>query len=447
MTEFIEIVHNKAGERGLQFNFHPGQHEAWNATEQVVLVLAGSQGGKTSFGSPWLHREIEQTRGAKDNDYIASSANYDLLSLKMLPEMQRYFCEGLGWEYRAASRTIETPNRDVRIILRSAESRAGLESSTAKAAWLDEWGMDDVDVTAWEAVNRRLTLNQGRILITTTAYNLGWLKLLVYDKAMGGDSRYKVISFRSIDNPAFPRAEYERLKRDLPDWKFAMFHEGQFSRPAGMVYSNYVDSYREHGGHLVKPFETPKAWLRHVGVDFGGVNLARLWVAEDPATKEYFIYRERLGDQSGAKAYVDDTLSYREPIHLVAGGTRSEDDFRKEWGAFGLGVAEPLIWEVEAGIDHVHTLFMQNRLFVVDTCVGVRSELRSYSRELDDLGEPTRKIADKQKFHRLDCLRYIGSFFSCEPPQRVEQPKQYEGRNLGSLDKYLVQQVDETEEY
>jgi hypothetical protein len=43
---------------------------------------------------------------------------------------------------------------------------------------------------------------------------------------------------------------------------------------------------------------------------------------------------------------------------------------------------------------------------VFDTCKGVLDELGTYSRELDDIGQPTEKIKDKEKFHLLDGLRY-----------------------------------------
>ena len=47
------------GDGGLQLDFHRGQWEAWDAKERFVAVLAGTQGGKTSFGPHWLYREIK----------------------------------------------------------------------------------------------------------------------------------------------------------------------------------------------------------------------------------------------------------------------------------------------------------------------------------------------------------------------------------------------------
>jgi hypothetical protein len=55
----------------------------------------------------------------------------------------------------------------------------------------------------------------------------------------------------------------------------------------------------------------------------------------------------------------------------------------------------------------VIALFKTRRLYVTDTCVGVLSEMGTYSRVVDDMGDPTEKIKDKDTFHRLDALRYL----------------------------------------
>ena len=49
----------------LRYRFHRGQWQAWQAKRRQVVVLAGTQGGKTTFGPAWLEREIQQ-RGPGD---------------------------------------------------------------------------------------------------------------------------------------------------------------------------------------------------------------------------------------------------------------------------------------------------------------------------------------------------------------------------------------------
>ena len=414
----------------LIYRLHPGQQRAWESERRFVLMLAGTQSGKTSFGPLWLYREME--RGG-EGDYIAAAANYDILRLKLLPEMVGFYCQLLRWgEYRASDRLILSHDGKTRIILRSAESEGGLEAMTAKGAILDEFGLPCVSVEAWEAVQRRLAIHQGRALFLTTPYTIGWLKQQVFDRWRGGDRDYEVIQFPSTANPAFPQAEYERARAVLPDWKFAMFYDGEFRRPAGLIYGDYLDSYapqRPDGrvqleawqeglaphslgdgglhGHLVRPFPIPAAWPRLVGVDFGGPeHLALVWLAEEPGSDRHYVYREQLGGGSGTEA-ARAALEYREPVNLWLGGAKSENDSRLLWQGLGVPVIQPVITDVEPGIDRVIALFRERRLFVFDSLTGLRSELGTYSRDLDAAGSPLLKIEEKQRFHRLDALRAV----------------------------------------
>jgi phage terminase large subunit-like protein len=159
---------------------HRGQKAAQHSRARFPLVLAGTQAGKTCWGPIWLSSEIE---ACGPGDYLAATATYDLFKLKMLPEMLNWFVHLAGWgRYSPSERLIVNHADDTRIILRSANAPGGLESATAKAAWLDECGQDSFRLEAWEAVQRRLALNQGRALMTTTPYSLGWLKQQVYDR-------------------------------------------------------------------------------------------------------------------------------------------------------------------------------------------------------------------------------------------------------------------------
>lgn len=395
---------------------HEAQARIWRASERFVFFIAGSQSGKTSFGPWWLWREIE--RGGP-GDYIAATSTYDLFKLKMLPEMLGIFSGALGiGRYWAGTKVLEIRDPSsgrfwartaddpmwARVILRSAVAKGGLESATAKAAWLDEVGQDEFDLEAFEAVLRRLALSRGRILGTTTPYNLGWLKTEVYDPWARGDPDYLVVQASSTVNPAFPPAEYEDRKAKMAAWKFAMFYDGLFTRPAGMIYADFDEKV-----HLVDPFEIPVEWPRYVGFDFGGVNTAILWIAEDVSRKAYYLYRESLAGGKTTKQHAAEVraLAARERVVLWIGGAGSEEQQRRDFAAEGVPIQEPAIGDVEAGIDRVTELLKQKQLFIFRTCRGVRDEMGSYSRKLDAQNQPTKEIKDKRTYHRLDALRYL----------------------------------------
>jgi hypothetical protein len=421
MSNLWEVV-TRGRKRGLRYSFHSGQQAAWDSRRRFIAMLAGTQSGKTSFAPLWLHREIQEQG---PGDYLAITATFPLLKLKMLPEFQNLFCHTLGLgEWRAVDHVIQFRNSPTRIIFGSATNPESLESATAKAAVCDEAGQDQFRLESWEAILRRLSLNQGRALIGTTLYNLGWLKQQVYERWRAGDPDYHVIQFESIVNPAFPQAEFERAKATLPGWKFSMQYGGRYDRPAGLIYSDFRDAYREEGGHKVRPFAIPSEWPRHVGVDFGAVNTATIWLAEDPATHVYYLYRESLegGKTSGEHAAALIGRAQGTNVQGLFGGSKSEVQQRLDWAVAGVPLQEPPVSDVESGIDRVIGLLKARRLYVFDDCKGVLDELGTYSRVVDEAGQTTEAIKDKQSFHFLDAGRYVVLGVTTEPePAEQEQ--------------------------
>jgi hypothetical protein len=387
----------------LSLHLHPGQTQAHDSTKRFVFIIAGTQSGKTSYLPIWLDREI---REKGDGDYLAVTSTYDLLKMKFMPELQSYFCHLFKWQESKSERTIYRqykPRMFTRIICRSADAEGGLESASAKGALFDECGQDSVKVNAWEALQRRLSLSSGRVLAGTTPYNLGWLKTQVFDKWRAGDPDMQVIQFKSTMNPSFPIAEYERARRTLPTWKFEMFYNGNFSRPAGMIYEDFDQK------HIIPSFDVPAAWPRYLGVDFGAVHTCNVWIAQDPESKLYYLYRERLEGNKTTQQHVDTVRQWNEYNLQAWGGAKSETQQRMDWSAAGQYIGEPLIWEVEPGINRVIALLKERKLYIFSSCTGIIDQLGTYSRELDENGQPTEKIKDKETYHYCDALRYVAS--------------------------------------
>ncbi len=401
-------------ERGLCYRFHPGQLRAWESTKRFILVLAGTQGGKTSFGPLWLHREI-QTCGP--GDYLTVTPTYPLLALKALSEFMALFGRTLHLGTYAGSpqRVFTFHDGLTRILFGHAQDPDALEAATAKAAWLDEAGQRKFRLGSWEAIQRRVAVHQGRVLLTTTPYNLGWLKQQLYDpwEAAGGDHPdIDVIRFDSLENPAFPRAEFERARRTLPPWKFNLFYRALFTRPAGLIYDCF-DEKR----HKIPRFTIPGAWPRFLGLDFGGVNTAGIFYAQEPGTGRLFAYREYRAGGKTAAGHVAALLDGEPMLPVAAGGSKSEGQWRDEFAAAGLPVYEPEVSDVEVGIDRVYGLHASGKLYVFADLAGYLEELATYSRELNERGEPTEKIADKSSFHLLDAARYILPALAGEAPE------------------------------
>lgn len=388
---------------GIDFNLHPGQDEAIHAPERFIAVIAGFQSGKSVCGPLWLWQEIGR-RGP--GDYLAVSPSYPLMQKKMLPEFKRLFEIQLRLgTYKASERVFEYHDRETRVFFGHADDPESLESATAKAAWLDEAGQRRFRFGSWEAIVRRLAIHRGRCLLTTTPYDMDWLKTEVYDRWKNGDPNYRVVNFASTMNPAFPVEEDERAQRELPPWKYRMVYRGLFERPAGMIYDCFDTNV-----HVIKPFAVPDSWRRYLGLDFGGVNTAGVFIAEDPGNHELHLYREYHAGSRTAKRHTDALLEGEPGRPMCAGGSKSEGQWRDEFAAAGLSIREPPVADVEVGINRVYALLQTGRLKVFSSCRRTIDQLSGYSRETDDRGEPTEKIADKEMFHHADALRYIAAW-------------------------------------
>ncbi len=419
----IEEVTRPDGARGLRYNFHEGQLRAWHSRKRFVLVLAGTQSGKTAFGPLWLHREI-QTRGP--GDYMVVTPTYPLLNLKALPEFLGLFKRRLNLgEYAGQGRTFTFHDGRTRVLFGHAADPDSLESATAKAVWLDECGQKKFRLGSWEALQRRLAVHEGRALLTTTPYDLGWLKQKLYDPwqaARRDHPDIDVVSFESVANPTFSRREYERARATLPRWRFDLFYRARFTRPAGLIYDSF-DPER----HTCPRFKLPDKWPRFVGLDFGGVNTAAVYLAEEPGTRRLFAYREYHAGGRTAAEHVKALLAGEPMLPVAAGGSRSEQQWRDEFAAAGLAVHEPSVSDVEVGINRVYGGFATNRITVFDDLAGLLEELGSYSRVVDEAGEPTEEIDEKETYHRLDSLRYICTGLLASPDDDDDTPRVLRG--------------------
>jgi len=398
----------------LRISPHHGQWRAWQSERRIVAVLAGTQSGKTVFGPLWLYREI-QRRGA--GDYMVVTPTFQILGKKALPSFRALFESRLGLgRYRASPvRYFEFSAEGCRkafgdswdgtptqVFFGHAMDPDSLESATAKAAWLDEAGQKKFRRASWEAIMRRLSIYEGRVLITTTPYDLGWLKQVIYDRWQAGDPTIDVINFKSIGNPAFPRAEYERARRELPGWRFRMFYQGLFERPAGLIY----DCFDEER-HKVPRFALPADWKRYMGIDFGPIHTAALFYAEEPGTGRLYLYREYLAGKKTIKEHARDLLAGEPMVPLAVGGAGSESQWRMEFRSAGLPVLEPPVREVEVGINRVYAAHKAGQIIVFADLGGYLDEKMGYTRAVDENGEPTEVIEDKSSFHFMDAERYI----------------------------------------
>jgi len=405
----------------LDEHYHYFQGKALSSEKRIILISAGKQSGKTTMGPGWM---LHQMQICGDGDYLAVSSTFPLQQKKLIPAYLDFFCEnGLNiGTFRSADKilVIDGMNIKAKIFFGSAKNANSLESSTALAAHLDESGQDEFTAKSYDAVLGRLSRSSGKQLHTTTVYSLGWLYDRIYVPWTKGDPDIEVIQFESIMSPGFSKREYMWLQSKLPPWQFDREYKGLFTRPTGMIYSDFNEQL-----HIIEPFEIPKHWNWHVGIDPGGVHLALVWAVEDPTTKRHYITHSYLEGNMTTSEHVGSAKSRPEYGRVIdwRGGSGSEGQVRLDWKSHGIVVREPPIRDVEAMIDRVTSLLKEGRLFIFNTeqnkvsntTTGEKSlveEFRSYSRVIGSDGKPTEEIKDDKKFHKLAALRYLVSGLS-----------------------------------
>jgi len=368
---------------------------------------------------------------------MIASPTLTLMNLKVLPLFRLLFEETLRlgrvkkennrdifyFSEAGARATFGSYNRlaPTRVLFGYGANPDSLESATLKAVWLDEAGQDDFRAGSYEAIRRRLSLSRGRILVTTTPFNLGWLKQELYDRAVAGDPQIDLVNFDSLANPAFPREEYAERMRDMPTWRFNMMYRGLFERPGGLIYDCFDPVL-----HVVPQAFSEKIedhWPRYLGLDFGLLNFSALIAARDPSSGRFYVYREypQAGEKDEASgefamsehvkrlmAMIPDLVEGGKPRITTVGGAYSEDVWRREVSGAGLRVARPDQNDIEVGITRVYAAIKRGQVQFLSGCIETLDELARYSRVLDpDTQLPTEAIKDKHSFHFLDCLRYL----------------------------------------
>jgi len=378
---------------GVKVSLHEGQTRAWRSKAKYVAMISGTGSGKSFMGPIWLYREIQKH---PDGSFLVVSPTYQMFQRIVLPMTKEFMDKATSGEYRAGERTYYLPTGG-RIYFGSADNPFTLEGVHVHAAWMDEAGQ--MKREAWDVVLRRVGFYNGRVLITTTPYNLGWLKTEIYDRWKAGDSNYDVIQFPSIENPYYPREEFERAKETMPSWKFKMFYLGEFTKPEGLVYEDFNPQK-----HIITPFEIPSDWKRIVGVDFGYNNpTAAVWLAIN-SDGVIYVYREyyernKLPEESGR-----DILSLSEgetidALYCDPSNPAAIEQYRR----MGLP-AKPADNAVREGIEKVISELKTNSLFVFRGLNNLLDEIENYQwRVYNDslMDEPV-----KDYDHAVDALRY-----------------------------------------
>jgi len=381
----------------MRIELHPGQSRAWRSKKRIVAIIAGTGSGKTFFGPIWLGREIANI--IKDHpkaDFLVVSPTYKMFQRVVLPATKNFFDAVFGGEYRASEFAYHLPS-GAKIWFGSADNPYSLEGVHVRACWLDEAGQMKGEV--WHTVLRRTNFYRARILITTTPYTFNWLKTEVYDRWLAGDPEIDVIQFTSIENPYYPKEEFERAREILPSHIFSMFYEGKFTLAEGVIYTNWTVLDK-----MPKEYDTII-----YGADFGFNNptaVLKVGIKDDNIYILDEIYQSHLTNNELINLLKDFVENKNDPIYCDPSEPARIEELCK--AGFNAVAGSKNVLE---GIDQIQ----RRKIFISTNCRNTIEEIRNYvwDKKGEEFLDRPRKIND----HTMDALRYaVMGFFKKTVP-------------------------------
>lgn len=404
------------------------QAGALGLTEVVIpkqknVLLSGTGAGKSFLGSFILARWCSEGEG----EYYAVGPTRGHLKQNLWKEFRKMlsrfgFEEGEHYDYNRVDLQITMRHNAVVIYGKTADAPNTMQGTHVKGIVADEMGMYSAE--AWHVIQQRCSLNKAELWVCTTPYSWNFLKKDLYDPWLESGKEHpeiNVFQVPSIANPFFPLDEYEKAKKNLPLWKFNMFYRGMFTRPSGLVYSEYQIT------------DVPLSPVVRVfaGMDYGNTNpSAIVWIAEDGRGR-YQVIKTWKKTHAGISGLDEQMKQQRCRYYMDPSAGGIIDELKKLGNTVG-----PAKNDVFAGITSVEGLFLSGRLTILEcACADLIEELGLYSYQTDGNGEPVEKI-DKNNDHVCDALRY--AIFS--------------GRSDGarprvSHDNYVLQSIRETARY
>jgi phage terminase large subunit len=254
--------------------FGPSQSRVFTSPKRFIFAMGGKRGGKTTVGCYWSYQESSQMRPqitpagrtmVPPNGLIAAPTYHQLQQSTLakffeeFPMLRKY--------YKEYKQIIEIPigkgpdgkTLYSKIYTRSLDEYKNIEGMNLHWAWIDE--ADSLQYQAWHTVMTRTGTTQGKILCTTTIYPASWINDMVNKRQ---DPNSIIISWPSIENPAFPIEEWERLKETTDPTVFAREYMSQFVFENGLVYGEILEY-----GLLDKVPEGVMMLATFIGVDYG----------------------------------------------------------------------------------------------------------------------------------------------------------------------------------
>jgi len=397
-----------------EIKLHPKQWEALNCDNQFIACISGVQGGKSFLGSVWAQKKINEF---PDKSGAIIAPTYKILIQSTLEKFFQIFPEYKKF-YKQQQGIIELPTGG-KIFIRSADDPLGLEGMTLNWAWLDEAGM--MKRLVWQIIRSRVSVAKGQVLITTTPYFENWLyREFFIPWKENRDNKLSVFTWKSIDNPYFPKDFYEEEKARLSPKEFARRYEGEFVKMSGLVYE-----LEEH--HIIK--EAPQNYdIVIAGIDWGYNNPSAIAVIGVKDKVFYLIDEFYESQKTTADVIQKAKIFYQQYRVNEWYPDPAEPDRMEEMRRAGLYPKETNK-DIKFGISKVQEV-LRGRFYVLDKCVNAIEEFNTYHYDEEKMKE----LPVKENDHLMDAIRYAIVGYS--PIRKPNYDIYFNRKNYGAVNSF-----------
>lgn len=319
-------------------------------------------------------------------------------------------------------------NTGGKIFVRSLDAPDSIEGMTVYAAWLDEAG--NMKERAWINVLARVAAKRGRVLCTSTPYNLGWMYKSVFKpikEGKPGFTDFELVESRSIDNPHFPKEEFQSAKLLLSTAEFERRYMGQFRRMTGLVYEDIFDFNGDFNENVIFS-QKPEEFLYVIGgIDWGYRDPTAIVSIGVTRNGHLYITKEifRSGMTVRETADVAGAVRFSESVSAFYGGAEQPSAIQ-ELNTRGVPVL-PSNRDIPFGTSLVRSFIRLGRVHIHESCTNIQEEFKvyHYDENMRDIEIP----ADESN-HTMDAIRYaiathpsIGSIIKEEEQKAESDPE------------------------
>jgi energy-coupling factor transporter ATP-binding protein EcfA2 len=340
---------------------------------QYLFFIGGSGTGKSSLIPLKLFSWITKRHGGR---YLVVEPIYSMVDQIALTYVKEYF------DHTPLKGTWSEKHRcykgtSFEIFFGSADKPDHLEGGQFDGIICDE--VAEYRKRVWTVLQGRVLLKEGQFFGCSTPYpgkTQAWLADEPYEEWKGGSAYYKFIQCPSPANPAFPKEEFERFRRELPPAEFAMRYMGEFSAAVGLVYDLKKEAIEPHG----EPPEHADVWC---GVDFGfGHPTTFVWCYESEGIIHCF--REYYASAIDYETHVLNTMKWMmdynvRRVYYDPSMPQGAMELKKWFKKNGLEISFlAAINDLRMGITEITKLLATDRLHISEHCTELKDEFRNY---------------------------------------------------------------------